>query len=209
MGFLNTFNVISEWDIAVLDWIASVFRCEFLDNFLPIFTHIADATVWIILCLILLCIPKTRKAGCYMAVALLLGVLVCNVILKPLVARIRPWDYIATVHRDRFGVRLLVAKLSDYSFPSGHAIASAEGSVALLFWKKRIGIPAVIVGTVVSFSRLYLFVHYPTDVIAGLILGTINAIIAHYLVDRYYDRVEAFVTQKWHAWRSKRQGRKE
>lgn len=201
MGFLNTINVISEWDFAVLDWIASVFGCDFLDHFLPIFTHVADAIVWIILCLVLLCFPKTRKGGCYMAVALLLGVLVCNVILKPLVARIRPWDYIAAVHPERPEMQLLVAKLSDFSFPSGHAIASAEGSMALFFWKKRIGIPAIIAGTVISFSRLYLFVHYPTDVIAGLVLGVINAIIAHYLVDRYYDRVEAFITQKWRAWR--------
>ena len=102
--------------------------------------------------------------------ALILGLLVCNLTLKPLVARIRPYD----LQEQDFGVyiNLLISRQSDFSFPSGHTIASFEAAVVLLKNSKKMGIPALIIAILVSFSRLYLYVHYPSDVLVSVVLGT-------------------------------------
>ena len=123
---------------------------------------------------LLVVIPKTRKTGLGMAFAMMIGLLVCNVTLKPLVARIRPYDL-----QDELGVmiQLLCEAQHDFSFPSGHTIASFEAAVVLLKNSKKMGIPAMILAVLISFSRLYLYVHYPTDVFASIILGALFALI--------------------------------
>ena len=138
-------------------------------------TKLGDAgIVWIILTVILLLIPKTRKSGVYMAVALIADLIICNVILKPIVARIRPYSINQTVH-------LLVTPLKDYSFPSGHTAASfASVSALYLSGRKRMAAGTLIVSVLIAFSRMYLYVHYPTDVLGGLIIGLLCGWIAVY-----------------------------
>lgn len=99
-----------------------------------------------------------------MAVSLVLEVLCCNIILKPFVARTRPCDVNAAV-------QLLVPRPSDYSFPSGHTGASFAAASSLLFGKNRMWIPSLILAVLIGFSRLYLYVHYPSDVLAGALIG--------------------------------------
>ena len=110
-----------------------------------------------------------------MGFALILGLLVCNVPLKPLIERPRPYD----LQLSQFGktIQLLIEAQHDFSFPSGHTIASFEASVVLLKNSKKMGIPAVILAVLIAFSRMYLYVHYPTDVIVSVILGTLFAFI--------------------------------
>ena len=84
----------------------------------------------------------------------------------------------------------MIARLSDYSFPSGHTLASFEAATVLMIRDKRIGVPALILAVIIAFSRLYLYVHYPTDVLAGMILGVSIGIFACKAVDLLYKRFD-------------------
>ena len=174
-----------SFDLPILEWIAANLQCGFLDFLMPLITLLGDAGIFWILCSVaLICFPKYRKVGLSMGVSLLIGLLVCNVTLKPLVARIRPYDY----QLQYFGreIALLIDAQHDFSFPSGHTIASIEACVALTLHNKKLGIPACILAALVSFSRLYLYVHYPTDVFASIILGFILAWIGTWIVHGIY-----------------------
>lgn len=172
-----------HFDLPVLDWIAGNLWCPFLDAIMPLVTALGNGGIfWIALSVIFMLIPKYRKAGFSMGAALLMGLVLCNLILKPLVARIRPYDY----QMEHFGVviDLLIATPHDYSFPSGHTIASFEAATALLLHDRKLGIPAMVIAVLVAFSRLYLYVHYPTDVIASVILGIGLAFLGSWLVQK-------------------------
>lgn len=185
---LNILNALAEgFDLPILDWIAANLHSPLMDKIWPIITLFGEGGIfWIACALILLAIPKTRKAGLSMAIALILGVLVCNVTLKPLVGRIRPYDY----QLQHFGreITLLIKKQHDFSFPSGHTIACFEAAAALMCYKKRFGIPALILACLVAFSRLYLYVHYPTDVIFSIVVGTLFGILGAILADAIFAR---------------------
>lgn len=134
---------------------------------------------WIALSLVLMFFPKTRRAGFTMGLALLMGVIVGNGILKNVIARPRPYDFDPTLaHRLAWG-----EMTSDYSFPSGHTLASFEASVGLLIHHKKWGIAALVLAFFVCVSRLFLLVHYPSDVLAGAILGTFFAFLSAKIVD--------------------------
>lgn len=155
----------------------------FLDTFMKSITKLGDAgIVWIILTVILLLIPKTRKAGVYMALALIVDLILCNVILKPIVARTRPYNVNKTI-------KLLVPPLKDYSFPSGHTAASFTSVSALYFaGRKKMAAGALVLSIFIAFSRLYLYVHYPTDVLGGLIIGLLCGWIADLILKKISQR---------------------
>ncbi len=187
---MEIFNFLAEnFDLPILDWIAEHLRCGFLDVVMPMITALSNGGIfWILLALVLMAIPKTRRAGFAMGIALLLGLLVCNLTLKPLMARMRPYDYQLTVFGKQ--IALLVATPHDFSFPSGHTIASFEGAVALMLYDRKWGIPAMVLAVLIAFSRLYLYVHYPTDVLASVILGTAFAFLGHFLIKYLYNRFQ-------------------
>lgn len=179
---MNLLSYLAEhFDLPILDWIATHLQCDFLDAVMPVITAFGNGGIfWIALAVVLIIIPKYRKAGLSMGLALLMGLLVCNVTLKPLVARIRPYDY----QWEQFGrgIALLIAPPHDYSFPSGHTIASFEAATALLLHDRKLGIPATVLAVLIAFSRLYLYVHYPTDVLASVVLGIGFAFLGSFLV---------------------------
>lgn len=169
------YNSAISFDLPVLDWIQANMQSGFMDKFMPFITRFGDhGTFWMIVAALLFLFPKTRKTGLGMAIAMMLGLLVCNVTLKPLVARIRPYDLQAELG---VTIQLLGERMHDFSFPSGHTIASFEAAVVMLKNSKKLGIPAMILAVLIAFSRLYLYVHYPTDVIVSVILGTLFALI--------------------------------
>lgn len=180
---LNILNQCAvAFDLPILDWIQAHLQSGFMDFIMPIITIFGDAGIfWIAWAVLLLLFPKTRKTGLGMGIALLLGVVICNIILKPAVARPRPYDM-----QEELGVmiKLLVERQHDFSFPSGHTIASFEASVVLLRNSKKMGIPAFILAILIAFSRMYLYVHYPTDVIVSVILGTLFAFIGDAVAKR-------------------------
>ena len=171
-------------ELSILDWIQTL-HTPFLDKIMVFITRLGDAgIIWIVLSIVLLLIPKTRKSGAVMVAALVVDVLLCNIVLKNLVARTRPYDV-------NTGVHLLVAKLHDYSFPSGHTAASFASVTALYLagekklWKfsfageKRAWKAALVLACLIAFSRMYLYVHYPTDVLGGILFGVISGYLGY------------------------------
>ena len=160
-------------EIHILDMIQNL-RTPIGDVVVPLITRLGDAgIIWIILTVLLLIIPKTRKTGVIMMAALLVDVLLCNVLIKNLVARTRPFDV-------NTAVQLLVAKPRDYSFPSGHTAASFASVTALyLAGEKKLWKPALALAILIAFSRMYLYVHYPTDILGGVIFGSLSAWIGY------------------------------
>lgn len=154
-----------SFEFAILDWIQANLRTPALDLLMPAITTLGNGgLIWLVLAGILLLFPKHRKAGAAVLAGLVLEVICCNLLLKPLVARIRPCDI-------NTAVQLLIARPTDFSFPSGHAGASFAAVSALCASKNRLWIPALILALLIAFSRLYLYVHYPTDILAGVVIG--------------------------------------
>ncbi len=161
-------QAIINADFAILDWIAEHLRNPILDFLMPIITRLGDEGIfWIAVALVLLIFPKTRKTGAMMGVAMLLGLLIGNLTLKPLIARVRPYNI-------KEGIELLVAPLSSYAFPSGHTLVCFEAATVLMLrHRKPWGIISLVAAILVGFSRMYLYVHYPTDVLGGILLGVL------------------------------------
>jgi undecaprenyl-diphosphatase len=187
---MDIFSFLAEnFDLPILRWIASNLHSAFGDAVMPIITLLGDAGIfWIAIAAILLFIPKTRKIGLSMGAALLMGLLICNVTLKPLVARIRPYDY--ELQHFQTQIPLLVEGLHDFSFPSGHTIASFEAATVILLYNKKWGIAAMVLAALIAFSRLYLYVHYPTDVLASVVLGIGIAFLGKFLVEKGFSLYE-------------------
>ena len=180
------FETITKSDIDILTFISRNIRCSFLDEFFRIITKLGDhGIIPIFLAVVLICFPKTRKTGIAMGIAMALGGIVGNLLLKNVVGRIRPYDVLE-------GIELLIPALSDFSFPSGHTLVCFEAATVLFIRQRHsVGILAMILAILVAFSRLYLFVHYPTDVIAGVILGIIFGFIGSYTVDKISKKFNA------------------
>ena len=173
---LNSLAV--SFDLPILDWIQANLANPVLDFLMPWITLLGDAGIfWMICAGVMLFTRKYRRIGIGMAIAMAMGLLVCNIILKPAVGRIRPYDF----QLEHYGreIQLLIEKQHDFSFPSGHTIASFEACTVILLGSKKLGIPATLLAILIAFSRLYLYVHYPTDVIASIILGTLFGIIGY------------------------------
>lgn len=170
------------WEFAFLDWIQDVFHHEILDAFFPMITAFGDAGIgWILLTLLLLLIPKCRKAGLASAIALLLMLLINNLLLKPWIARVRPYDVLTEI-------QLLIEAPSDFSFPSGHTAASFASATALFLCSRKWGWPALVLAALIAFSRLYLYVHYPTDVLGGMVVGVGCGVLGWLLSGRLQNR---------------------
>lgn len=171
---------MNAFELPILYWIREHLTCPFLDWLMPPLSALsAHGEIWILLALILLCFKKTRRAGLTMGVTLLLGYLIGNLALKNLVGRVRPYELAPEIP-------LLVERLRDFAFPSGHTLASVGAATALTLRYRRWGIPALVLAGAIGFSRLYLFVHYPTDVLASILLGVALAFLSRYLVDRVW-----------------------
>ena len=169
-------------ELKILDWFQTL-HTPVLDKFMTSVTKLGNAGIfWIILTVLFLLIPKMRKTGVDMAAALIIDLLLCNVLLKNLVARTRPYDV-------NTGIQLLVAKLRDYSFPSGHTAASFASATALYFaGEKKLWKPALVLACLIAVSRLYLYVHYPTDVLGGVVIGIIAGYLGYRLVKVLEDK---------------------
>ena len=163
-------EAILQWDGQALLFIQEHIRQVWMDGFWKTITHLGDAGwFWIILGIVLLIPKKTRKAGIAALAALAIGALITNVALKNIIARIRPYEVVE-------GLVPLISKPTDYSFPSGHTCASFACALVLYrILPKKYGVPAVILASLIAFSRLYVGVHYPTDVLGGMFVGIFSS----------------------------------
>ena len=168
-------------DGGVLLWIQEWVRSGLLTPLVTVYTHLGDSgMLWIALSVLLLCFKKTRKAGVVSLLALLLSLIFTNGILKHLVARTRPW---LTVE----GLVPLIAEHDPNSFPSGHTCAAFAAGLAWAGtcsarWAR---IAAVVSAVCMGLSRLYVGVHYPSDVLAGALVGSLAALAALALARRW------------------------
>ena len=152
-------------ELGILDQIALHLRCAPLDAITPILSLICDhGEIWIALALVMLAVRSTRPQGAAVACGLVLDVVACNLLLKPLFHRIRPFLV-------NTAVSLLVAPPLDASFPSGHTAASFAAVFALKASGSRLWKPALVLAVSIALSRLYLYVHWPSDVLGGAVLG--------------------------------------
>lgn len=171
--YMNILQSIQQLDGEILLLIQRYLRTDMLTPFMKIVTFLGNGGwFWILCAVVLLAIPKTRKTGYAAVLSLIFGVIVTNLLLKNIVARPRPFAEIEALIP-------LIAKPTDFSFPSGHTTASfAVALVMLRMLPKKIGIPAVVLAALVAFSRLYLGVHYPTDVLAGFVVALVGSSLA-------------------------------
>jgi undecaprenyl-diphosphatase len=174
--------MVQQLDFAILNWIQSHLRCAFLDALMPKVTLLAEyGIVLILLGMVLLCIKKYRVCGAALLGGLAGGLLIGNGMIKNLAARLRPcW-----INTD---VPLLIALPEDYSFPSGHTLHCFIAATVLLHYDKRLGVPALILAILIAFSRLYLYVHFPTDVLAGAVFGIGIGLLAVFTAEKIRSR---------------------
>lgn len=175
---MNTFlQSVQNLDGEILLQIQQHLRTDMLTPFMKIVTFLGNGGwFWILCAVVLLAIPKTRKTGYAAVFSLIFGAIVTNLLLKNIVARPRPFAEIEALIP-------LIAKPTDFSFPSGHTTASfAVTLVMLRMLPKKIGIPAVVLAALVAFSRLYLGVHYPTDVLVGFVVALVGSLLAVWIV---------------------------
>ncbi len=169
------------WEWAFLDGLQSI-RTPFLDSFMVFITTLGNGGgLWLAIAVVLLFFRPTRGTGACMLVSVALGALVGNLCLKPLFARPRPcWL--------RPQANLLIPNPTDYSFPSGHTLSSFAVATSLTLGEKRYGYIALPLAALMGFTRLYLYVHFPTDVLAGMALGVAVAILTHYFIRPYLEK---------------------
>lgn len=176
-------EAVTAWDASVITAISENVNSAFLTTFFRIVTLLGEGGIfWIAAAVVLLFFKKTRRCGICIGASLLIGVIIGNGIIKNVVARPRPYDAIA-------GIESVVSHLSDYSFPSGHSLCCFEAATALAMNRTRWAIPAYVAAVLVAVSRLFLFVHYPTDVICGALLGILFGVLGSLAAGAIYDRV--------------------
>ena len=187
-------STFADFDLAIFDFFHRLHDSAaggFLDVFFNAITTLGhDGIALIIISLVLMLFTKTRQAGSAMLAGIIVGALFTNLTIKPLVSRPRPYTHLdSPVYQWWLNAGAQVE--SDRSFPSGHT-TSAMAMVTGLFCvtNKKVSWVAFLFAVLMGMSRIYLCVHYPTDVIGGLIIGAIGGIIGGLLVNWFYKHDE-------------------
>ena len=178
-------EALTQWEGQVLLWIQDNLRWEPLTPLVKAVTFLGNGGwFWIALAVVLLLFRPTRRAALAAGIGLLLSLLVNNLLLKEWIARTLP--YVVTV-----GLTLLVEVQKDFSFPSGHAGASFAAAVAMFpFLPRRWGVLLIVLAVLIALSRLYVGVHFPTDVLAGALIGTVLGLAASAAARRLPQRID-------------------
>lgn len=189
-------NILNEFELGILDAL-QVLRCPFLDGFLSLFAYLFElGFLWIVISAILLCFPKHRRCGIAILLAMGVGLLICNVCLKSLVMRDRPyWVNPEAV--------VTILKPIDYSFPSGHAVHSMIGASVITSFYPKWGFAVIPIALLTGFSRLYFYIHFPTDVLFGTLIGaaigfTVAYFCKKWLAQPFYFKRSSLLWMKKH-----------
>ncbi len=162
-------------DFLILDFIQNYIKTPVFDFLMPWISWLGNGgLIWIIAAVVLLAIPKYRRGGVALSVGLLLCLIIGNLTLKPLVARVRPFDMIE-------GIELLIKAPTDFSFPSGHTLSSAIAAAVLTMTDKRFGYGAIPLACLIAFSRMYLYVHYPSDILGAVVIAAIISTALYFI----------------------------
>ena len=163
----------------ILLWFQSI-RTPVLDGIFNVISLLGEHGLFpIFMCILMMAWRKTRYCGIGAAMSLAAEAIITNVTLKPLIARTRPYVDIDGLRAVSWNIPI------DYSFPSGHTGAwFAVASAMMMLAPKKFSVPAAVMAVLVGISRLYLGVHYPTDVLAGAAIGIITGIIASLVIKK-------------------------
>ncbi len=164
---------VTKIDFAILDFIQDYLKCGFLDWLMPRISAMGNSgIIWILIAIAFLFTKNYRKQGLVLAIGLLVGFLIGNLTLKPLIARMRP-SWINTE------IELLIRNPLDFSFPSGHTLSSFIAAILITLNNKKLGIVVLPLAALIAFSRMYLYVHFPSDILGGIILAFIISLSVH------------------------------
>ncbi len=174
---------MNELEIGILKTVNTLLSCDILDILFVFISKIGNkGAIWIILAIGLMMFKRTRKWGVCASVALLMCLIIGNGILKPLIARMRPFDFDTSLS-------IIIPHLADGSFPSGHTLAAFAFSSAVSKYSKKCAPYLYTLSTLMALSRIYLMVHYPTDVAGGVVIGMIFGHIAYKITERYWKTI--------------------
>jgi len=166
--------MVNRLDFWIIDFITNISN-PLLDKAMPFFSLLGDHGIfWILLSIVFVIIKATRKAGIITMLALLIGYVSGEVILKNIFCRLRPlmiFDFLDTI---------IQAPMS-YSFPSGHTTSSFAAAASIALLGKKPAFCAFALASLIAFSRIYLSVHYLTDILGGIALGLASAFIARWI----------------------------
>ncbi len=169
---------ITSIDFAILDWIQETLKCGFLDHVMPFITYLGSGSCFFIsVALIMLATRRYRRTAVIMLASIAAGYIVANLIMKNVFARSRPFWI-------RDDVILLIKGPKDYSFPSGHTVSAFVSATVLFIRHRRFGIPALLLAALIGFSRLYLYVHFPSDVFGGMLVGIAVGTLMNRILDK-------------------------
>lgn len=175
--------MIAVFDYGILVWFQSI-QSELLTQIFKGITTIGEGgIIWIVVALILVVCKQTRKIGVTILLALLFSLIIGNLTLKPLIARPRPsWR--------NPDVILQISNPTDYSFPSGHTLSSFAAAFGAFLWNRKWGFMLLFVAVLMGITRLYFYVHYPTDVLGGAGIGLVLGAFSYSIVKKMWRRWE-------------------
>lgn len=166
-------------DWGILHWIQNYMACDFMNFIMPKITVIGDfAAIWLLAAIAMILSKKYKRQGVLVVVGILFSLLIGSMLLKNIVARPRPC-WLDT------SFNMLVAVPTDYSFPSGHTLASVTAATILTLSNKKFAFVAIPVALLIAFSRLYLYVHFPSDVLASIIIGIVLGVLVYKIGMKY------------------------
>lgn len=176
-------DIIREIDFMVLDYIREHLRSGFLDNIMPVITAFGNMGMfWVVVALIISAKAKYRRCSITMMIGMIIGVVLGNFVVKNIIRRNRPC-WINEVGG------MLIEIPQDFSFPSGHTMSSFIAATILTYYDKKFAVPSFSVAILIAFSRMYLYVHFPTDILGGALLGVGIAFMTISLTNKYiFDR---------------------
>ena len=168
---------MQEIEFAVLNAIQNL-RCGFMDAIMVFFTTLGEwGAVWIALGVALLFFKKYRRLGVTILLGLVIGLVTVNFGIKNIVARPRPCAI-------NSAIELIIPFPSEYSFPSGHTVSSFGAATSVFLNNRKMGAFALALAALIAFSRLYLYVHFPTDVLGGVAIGVAISFLSTYIMKK-------------------------
>lgn len=182
--------VLWALDFNILFWIQNLIRNDVFDVIIPFYTSLGeDGIIWIAFGLILLIPKKYRKTGIMVLAALLVMLVVNNIVLKNLIARPRPcWTYPEMVQ--------LVHNPSSYSFPSGHTTSAFAVAFTVFSQHKKLGKVIIVMAAIMAFTRLYVFVHFPTDIYGGILVAAAITTFVCFMEKKISPRITEFLQKR-------------
>lgn len=162
-----------EWEFTILNEIQNI-RTSFLDKLIPCITFLGQWSIlWIVIAILCLASKQKRKLGISLTFNIVINTIVCNLIFKNIVQRLRPY-----ILNESFNL-IIPPEKDFFSFPSGHSMFAFGAATIIFFYNKKIGICMYLLAAMIAFSRLYLYMHFPTDVMIGSAMGVLFAIFSY------------------------------